>query len=74
MLQATAIVGPILDTIAISRDVADTSCEELGWRVNSCLLQPFSVHVRAHHFSTSVVTPWGYKVGGRPCMNLHRLA
>jgi hypothetical protein len=63
-------MGPILDTVAVSHDVVGTSCEELGWRVNMCLLHPFTTHVRAHRFASSVVTPRGYKAGGRPCANL----
>jgi hypothetical protein len=69
-----AIVGPVLDTIAISYDVADTSCKKLGWLVNMCLLHPFTAPVRACHFTSSVVTAWGYKAGGRPCVNLHPFA
>jgi hypothetical protein len=66
-------MGPILDTIAVSHDVTGASCEELVWCVNMCLLHPFTVPVRAHHFASSVVTPWGYKTGGHPCANLRPL-
>jgi hypothetical protein len=34
--RPTAIMGPILDTVDISYDVEDGSCEELGLHVNSC--------------------------------------
>jgi hypothetical protein len=54
----SAIVGPILDTIAVSRNVEGASCEELGWHI-------FTMLTRAHHFASSVVTPWGYKTSGR---------
>jgi hypothetical protein len=40
-----AIMGPILDMITVSHDVVDTSCEELGWCVNICLLCPFTALV-----------------------------
>jgi hypothetical protein len=59
-------MGPTLDTVAVSRDVVGTSCEELGWRVKLCLLRPFTAHVSTHHFASSVVTPWRYKAGSRP--------
>jgi hypothetical protein len=68
------IVGHVLDTVAVFRDVENESCEELGWHVNSCLLHPFTMFVRAHRFTSSAVTPQGYKAGSRPCMNLHPLA
>jgi hypothetical protein len=32
------MVGPILDTVAVSREVVGASCEELAWHVNMCLL------------------------------------
>jgi hypothetical protein len=38
-------MGPILDMITVSHDVVDTSCEELGWCVNICLLCPFTALV-----------------------------
>jgi hypothetical protein len=57
------IIGPILDTVAISRDVKGTSCKELGQHVNSCLLHLFTAPAGAHHFASSVVTPRGYKAG-----------
>jgi hypothetical protein len=59
-------MGPILDMVVVSRDVEGALCEELGWRVYSCLPHPFTVFVRAHHFASSVVTPHGYKAGIRP--------
>jgi hypothetical protein len=38
----SAIMGPVLDTIAISRDVEGASCEEFGWTASEglslCLL------------------------------------
>jgi hypothetical protein len=33
-----AIVGPVLDTVAISHDVVGTSCDEWWWLINMCLL------------------------------------
>jgi hypothetical protein len=33
-IRPTTIVGPILDTVAVSRDVAGTMCEESVRRVN----------------------------------------
>jgi hypothetical protein len=34
----------------------------------------FTAPIRACRFASSVVTPWGYKAGGRPCTNLSPLA
>jgi hypothetical protein len=65
--RPTTIVGPILDTIVVSHDVEGTSCEELGWHINLCLLHLFTVPVWARHFASSVVKPQGYKTGGHPC-------
>jgi hypothetical protein len=53
----TTIAGPIFDMVVVSHDVASVSCEELGCRVNMCLLHSFTAPVRAHHFPSSVVTP-----------------
>jgi hypothetical protein len=61
----SAIMGPILDMIVVSHDVEGVSCEELGWHVNSCLLGHFTAPARARRFASSVVTPRGYKAGGR---------
>jgi hypothetical protein len=72
--RQTEIMGPILDTVAISRDVVGAPCKELGWLVNICLLRPFTVPVRSHHFTSSVVTARGYKAGDRTCVNLRPLA
>jgi hypothetical protein len=66
-------MGPILDTVVVSHDVAGTSCEELGWRANMCLLYPFNAHVRAGRFASLVATPWGYEVRDRSCANLRCL-
>jgi hypothetical protein len=63
-------MGPILDIVVISRDVAGVLCKELGWHVNMCLLRSFTMLVRAHHFASSVVTLRGYKAGGHPYANL----
>jgi hypothetical protein len=71
--RPTAIVGPILDTVIVSHCVAGASCVELGWRVNMCLLRPFTASIRVHRFVSSIVTLWGYKAGSRPCVNLHPL-
>jgi hypothetical protein len=67
-------MGPILDMVAISHEVEGVSWEELGWRVNSCLLHPFTTSVRAHHFASLVVTPQGYKASSHPYTNLRPLA
>jgi hypothetical protein len=69
----SAIVGPILDTFTISHDVVSTLREELERHVNISLLLPFTAPVRAHRFASLVLTPWGYKAGGRPCANLRPL-
>jgi hypothetical protein len=62
-----AILGSVLDTVAISHDVNDTSCEELMWHVKSCLLHIFTAPARARRFASSIVTLRGYKVGKCPC-------
>jgi hypothetical protein len=69
-----AIVGSILDMVDVSCDVAGASYEELGWCANMYLLCSFTTPVRAHHFASSIVTPWGYKASGHPCGNLRLLA
>jgi hypothetical protein len=53
----STIVGPVLDTVAVYHNVKGASCEELGWRVNPCLLDLFTVPARARRFASSVVTP-----------------
>jgi hypothetical protein len=63
----SAIMGPILDMVVVSHDVEGVSCDELGWRVNSCLLRLFSVFAGARRFASSVVTPQGYKARGCSC-------
>jgi hypothetical protein len=63
----SAIARPILDTLVVSHDVEGTSCEELGWRVNSCLLHLFTMPAGPHHFASSVVTSWGYNASGHSC-------
>jgi hypothetical protein len=40
----------------------------VGWHTNSCLLHLFTVPARAHRFASLVVTSWGYKAGGRSCV------
>jgi hypothetical protein len=67
-------VGPILDTVVVSHAVVGASCEESERRVNMGLLHPFTVRVRTYYFSSSVVRPQGYKVGGHPCPHLCPLA
>jgi hypothetical protein len=74
LLQAQGNHGPILDMVVVSYYVEGASCEELGWCLNSCLLHPFTVPVRAYRFASSVVTPQDYKAGGRICLNLRPLA
>jgi hypothetical protein len=61
----SANVGPILDTVAVSCGVEGTSCEELGWRINLCLLCLFIAPARGRRFASLIVTPQGYKGGGR---------
>jgi hypothetical protein len=72
--KPTTIMGPILDTFTVSHDVVGMSSEELERCVNMGLLCPFTAPVRARRFTSSVVTPQGYKAGGHPCTNLHPLA
>jgi hypothetical protein len=36
--RPTVIVGPVLDIVAISRDVVGASCDEWRWLINMCLL------------------------------------
>jgi hypothetical protein len=62
-----AIVGPNLDMVPVSHNVEGVSCEELGWHVNSCLLRIFIAPTGAHRFASLIVTPQGYKAGGRSC-------
>jgi hypothetical protein len=57
-------MGPILDTVAVSRDVEGASF----------LLRLFIVCAEASRFASSVATPWGYKVGSHSCTNLCPLA
>jgi hypothetical protein len=64
---------PILDTTAVSHDVAGMSCEKLGWLKNMCLLCHFTMPVRACRFASSVVIPRSYKSGDCPCTNLRPL-
>jgi hypothetical protein len=71
--RPTVIMGPVLDTVAISRDVEGASFKEFGWCVNLCLLCPFTMFVRVRRFASSVVTPRGYKAGGHPYMNVRHL-
>jgi hypothetical protein len=33
------IMGHVFNTVDVSCDVKDASCNELGWHINSCLLQ-----------------------------------
>jgi hypothetical protein len=54
----SAIVGLVLYTVAVSRDVEGVSCEDLGWCVNSCLLHIFTAPATVCHFASSVVKPW----------------
>jgi hypothetical protein len=32
--RPSVIMGPVLDTVVVSRDVEGTSCKELGWHIN----------------------------------------
>jgi hypothetical protein len=49
-----AIMGPILDTVDVSRDIEGESCDELGWHLNSCFLQHFTVPITAHPYCESM--------------------
>jgi hypothetical protein len=53
----------------VTRDVEGASYEELGWRVNSCILCLFTVLARA----SSVVTPWGDGLEGEVTPPPHSL-
>jgi hypothetical protein len=55
--RPTIIMWLNLDMVTISHEVEGALCEELGWRVNSCLLCPFITSVRARRFASLVVTP-----------------
>jgi hypothetical protein len=59
------IVGPILDTVAISHDVEGVLYKESGWRINSFLLRLFAAPALPSRFASWVVTPLGYKAGSR---------
>jgi hypothetical protein len=63
----SVIMGPVLDTFAISLDVEGTSYEESGWRVHSFLLSLFRVLAKLYCFASLVVTPQGYNAGGHSC-------
>jgi hypothetical protein len=71
--RPTTIMGLILDTFTVSRDVAGMSCEELERLVIMGLLCPFTVPVWACRFTTSIVTLRGNKASSHPYANLHPL-
>jgi hypothetical protein len=57
-----ASMEPVWDMVAISHAViASMMYEEQGRHVNMGLLRPLLCLVRARRFTTSVVTPRGYK-------------
>jgi hypothetical protein len=62
-------MGPVFNMFTISCNVVGTPCEELERHVNMGLLRPFTAPVRAHHFATLVLTPWGYKASGHPMLS-----
>jgi hypothetical protein len=62
----STIMGSILDMVAVSWDVEGTSCKELGWHINSCLLCLFTALARSRHFASLVFIPRGYKADGHP--------
>jgi hypothetical protein len=64
-MLATLCVASFLALFVVSRDVEGALCEEVGWHVNSCLLRLFIVPARARCIASLIVTPWGYKDGGR---------
>jgi hypothetical protein len=68
LADALVIIGPILDTVVVSHDVAGTSCEELGWHVNFMFTTLFTMPARPSRFASSVVTPRGYKANGCSCV------
>jgi hypothetical protein len=63
----SAILGPILDMVAVSCNVEGASFDKLGWHINSCLIHLFTAPARAGHFASLVVTPQGYKASGHHC-------
>jgi hypothetical protein len=64
----STIMGPILDTVDVSRDVEGVSCEELAWLVNSFLLRLFTALARSCRFASSVVTPQACNASSRSCV------
>jgi hypothetical protein len=64
----SAIMGLILDMVVVSRDVEGVSCEELGWHINSFLLDLFTTLVEPCCFASLVATLWGYRAGRRSCV------
>jgi hypothetical protein len=43
--RPTTIVGPVLHAVVISYNAEGVLYEELGWRINSCLLHHLTVSV-----------------------------
>jgi hypothetical protein len=60
-----------LGTLSICRPLGNRgACFRYDYRISRCRVvvrQVGVVSTWARHFGFSVVTPWGYKAGGRPC-------
>jgi hypothetical protein len=70
----STIVGSILDMVVVSWDVEGTSCKELGWHINSCLLCLFTALARAHCFAPRLLHHGAIKLAVTPAHKLHHLA
>jgi hypothetical protein len=70
LVAPSAIVGLILDMVAVSCDVEGTSYEELECLTKLCLPRLFTVPSRTRCFVSLVVTLQGYEAGGRLCVQL----
>jgi hypothetical protein len=69
--SSTPIMGPILDTVVVSCiAIVGAMCKELGRHVNVGLLCPLLCLVRAHCFTSLVVTLRGYKSEWSPLRTL----
>jgi hypothetical protein len=65
LADPSAIVGPVLDTVAVSHDVEGMSYEESEWCINSFLLCLFTTLAKPSRIATLIVKPRGYKAGSR---------
>jgi hypothetical protein len=71
--RPTTIMGPVLDIVAVSHDVAGALHEESRWHVNMYLMHAFIAPVGACRFASLVVIAQYYKAGSLPCANLDPL-